>query len=140
MTERQTDLNKLKAAFQAWHDTRGGSIDTWLELMADRVDWRSLADGMLAVPWTKTGRTRAEVRGYLVGLTSAFAMDHYTVEQYVSEGDTIVTIGSTAWHCKATGKPVATPIVTVWRFLDGQVVSFFEYYDTAKLLEAATPD
>src|SRR5271170_5040263 len=136
MAEGQTDLDKLKAAFQAWHDTKGGSIDTWLHLMADQVDWRSLASGVHAAPWTKTRTTRDEVRGYLVGLTSAFAMDHYTVEQYVCDGDTIVTIGTTAWHNKATGKPVETPIVTVWRFQKGKVVSFFEYYDTARLVEA----
>jgi uncharacterized protein len=107
--------------------------------MADEVDWRSLADGVHAVPWTKTRKTRAEVRGYLVGLTSAFAMDHYTVEQYVCEADTIVTIGITAWRNKTTGKPIDTPIVTVWRFRDGKAVSFFEYYHTAKLVNAATP-
>jgi ketosteroid isomerase-like protein len=140
MTERQTDLDKLKAAFKAWHDTKGGSIDTWLDLMADHVDWRSLANGVRAAPWTATRTTREEVRGYLVGLTSAFSMDHYTVEQYVCDGETIVTIGTTKWHHKTTGKPIDTPIVTVWRFLKGQVVSFFEYYDTAKLVEAATPD
>ena len=139
MSGRQTDLDRLKEAVREWHDTKGGSIDTWLGIMADVVDWRSLADGVRAVPWTKTGRTRDEVRGYLVGLTSAFAMVHYTVEQYVRDGDTIVAIGTTAWHCKATGKLVDTPIVTVWRFRDGKVVSFFEYYDTAKLLAAATP-
>jgi len=71
-------------------------------------------------------------------LTSEFAMDHYTVEQYVCDGDTIVAIGTTAWRNKATGKPVETPIVTVWRFQNGKVVAFFEYYDTAKLVEAAT--
>jgi len=139
MAEAQTDLANLKAAIRAWNDTKGGSIDTWLDLMADRIDWRSLADGVQAVPWTETRKTKAEVRGYLDGLTAAFAMDHYTVEQYVCDGDTIVAIGTTAWHCKATSKRIDTPIVTVWRFEDGKVVSFFEYYDTARLVEAATP-
>jgi ketosteroid isomerase-like protein len=138
MAEGQTDLVNLKAAFRAWHDTKGASIDTWLDLMADHVDWRSLADGIGTVPWTKTRTTRDEVRGYLVGLTSAFAMNHYTVEQYVCEGDTIVAIGTTAWNNKATGKFVESPIVTVWRFQNGKVISLFEYYDTAKLMEAAT--
>jgi len=79
------------------------------------------------------------VRAYLIALTSAFAMEHYTVEQYVCDADTIVTIGTTAWRNKATGKQLDTPIVTVWRFQKGKVVSFFEYYDTAKVIEAATP-
>jgi len=139
MAEAQTDIDKLKAAFRAWNDTKGASIDTWLDLMADQIDWRSLADGAHAVAWTSRGKTRAEVRAYLIALTSAFAMEHYTVEQYVCDVDTIVTIGTTAWRNKATGKQLDTPIVTVWRFQKGKVVSFFEYYDTAKVIEAATP-
>ena len=62
--------------------------------MADQIDWRSLADGAHAVAWTNRGKTRAEVRAYLIALTSAFAMEHYTVEQYVCDADTIVTIGT----------------------------------------------
>ena len=139
MTDGQANLDKLRTAFGEWDDTKGGSIDTWLELMADEVDFRSLANGEGAVPWTETRSTRDEVRAYLVDLTSAFAMDHYTVEQYVCDGDTIVSVGATAWHNKATGKRIESPIVTVWRFKEGKVVSFFEYYDTAKLLASATP-
>ena len=91
MAEEQSDVDKLKAAFRAWNDTKGASIDTWLDLMADQIDWRSLADGARAVAWTTRGKTRAEVRAYLIALTSAFAMEHYTVEQYVCDADTIVT-------------------------------------------------
>jgi uncharacterized protein len=137
MAQWETAIEGLKAAYKAWSDTRGGSIETWGNLLADTVDFRSLADGRLGIPWTKTRRSPAEVREYLHGLTSTFAMDHYTIDRIVCQDDTIVVICSTGWRNKATGKRFDTPKVDVWRVKDGKIISFFEYYDTAAVGEAA---
>jgi ketosteroid isomerase-like protein len=106
-------------------------------LLADVVDFRSLADGRLGMPWTKTRRSPSEVREYLHGLTSTFEMEHYTIERTVCQDDTIVVICSTGWKSKATGKRFDTPKVDVWRVKDGKMIAFFEYYDTAAVAEAA---
>ena len=137
MGETQSNLEKLKAAYRAWHDSKGASIETWLALMAEAVDFRSLAAGMHGVPWMTNRTSREDVRHYLAGLTAAFAMEHYTVERFVCQDDHIVMIGSTAWRNKATGKRLDTPKVDVWRFANGKAVAFFEYYDTAKLAASA---
>ena len=50
----------------------------------------------------------------------------------------MVMVGSTAWRNKATGKVCETPKVDVWRFRDGKAVEYCEYYDTAKMLQAAS--
>lgn len=137
MAQWETGIERLKAAYKAWHDSKGESIDTWIGLLADSVDFRSLANGAHGVPWTRTRTTPAEVREYLSGLTSTFKMDHYTIKKYVCQDDTIVAIGSTGWRNKATGTPFDTPKVDVWRFKDGKIVAFFEYYDTAVVSQAA---
>ena len=139
MSASDADLAGLKRAYQAWNDSKGASIDTWLALFADEVDFRSLAGGAQQVAWTKTRASSAEVRGYLEGLTGAFAMVHFTPERFVRDDDCIVMIGTTEWRNKSTGKIIATPIVNVWRFANGKAASFYEYYDTAKLIAAATP-
>jgi uncharacterized protein len=139
MEQWEAGFEKLKAAYRAWNDTKGASLSMWLDLLAEEVDFRSLANGKLGVPWTKTRTTPKEVSEYLSGLTSAFQMDHYTVERYVCQGDTVVVIGSTAWHNKVSGKRIDTPMVSVWRFKDGKAISFFEYYDTANVAQAAAP-
>jgi len=109
MEQWQTGIDPLKAAYKAWHETKGESVETWLELLAGEVDFRSLANGQLGVPWTKTRSNPEDVREYLLGLTSTFRMEHYTVDRYVCQGDTIVAIGSTAWHHKESGKRLDTP-------------------------------
>jgi len=137
MAQWETAIERLKATYKAWHDSKGSSIDTWIGLLADVVDFRSLADGRLGMPWTKTRRSPSEVREYLLGLTSTFEMEHYTVERYVCQDDTIVVICSTGWRSKATGRRFDTPKVDVWRVKDGKIIAFFEYYNTAAVAEAA---
>lgn len=129
-------LNRLRAAYQAWHDSKGGSIDTWLALIAEEIDFRSLADGAHNAPWSKRRRTREDVRHYLSGLTAEFEMIHFMVDRFVCEGDTIVMIGQTAWTCRRTGRKVYTPKVDVWRFRNGLAVEYSEYFDTARLADA----
>lgn len=129
-------LARLRAAYQAWHDTRGGSIDTWLALIGDEVDFRSLADGAHNAPWSKRRRTREEVRHYLTGLTAEFEMIHFTIDRFVCQDDTVVMIGQTAWVCRRTGRKVYTPKVDVWRFKNGLAIEYAEYFDTARLADA----
>jgi uncharacterized protein len=139
MERGRTGIERLKAAYKAWHDTKGKSIDTWIALMAEEVDFRSLANGPHGIPWTRTRNSPGEVRDYLHGLTQTFGMDRFTVDRYLCEDDTIAAIGSSAWHHLASGKEFETPMVTIWRFKDGKAVSIFEYYDTAGVAQAAAP-
>ena len=39
-------IAKLRTAYQQWHDTRGASTAALLELMAEDVQLRSIADGV----------------------------------------------------------------------------------------------
>ena len=89
MAQWETAIERLTAAYKAWADSKGGSIETWVDLLADTVDFRSLADGGLGMPWTQTRRNPQEVREYLRGLTSTFAMEHYTIDRTVCQDDTM---------------------------------------------------
>ena len=124
-----------------WHRSKGGDV-AWVDLMAgSEFDFRSLANGHMGIPWTATCCTLAEVLGYLDGLAyDVREMDYFKVDQYVCQGDTIVVIGSTAWHHKGTGKRAETPKIDVWRFdKNGKAVAFHEYYDTANIIQATVP-
>jgi uncharacterized protein len=137
MAETQAPLEKLKAAYQAWHDSRGKSIETWLELLADEIDFRSLAEDAQGEKWTARRRSRDEVRLFFLGFTGEFALERHTVDRFVSEGDTVVMIGSIAWRHFRSGRRIESPKVDVWRFEGGKAVAFAEFYDTAKFAEAA---
>ena len=138
MAEWGRNLERLKAAYQEWDATKGGSIDTWVALMAENMDLRSLADGRQSLSFTRPRSGRDEAAAYLRDLTTEFTMEYFRADRYVCQDDQIVMIGKTAWINKRTEKHVETPICDVWQFDGGAAVSLFEYYDTAKLAAAAT--
>ncbi len=127
-------------AYRHWRESKGGSIDHWLSILSSEVDFRSLAQGQPeAVSFTQPRRGSGEVEKYLRELTANWEMIDYVVDDYVAQGDRVVAIGRTAWRNKTTGKAVNTPKVDVWRFSDdGKALEFFEYYDTALVISAAS--
>jgi ketosteroid isomerase-like protein len=138
MSQEARNVALLRHAYQRWHDSKGGSIDEWLELVADDCAFCSLAEGAPGAEFTCRRRSKDEVRGYLEGLTGEWEMIRYVVDDYVAQGGKVVAIGHTAWRNKRTGRECDSPKLDVWHFQDGKAVSFAEYYDTAKMFAAAS--
>lgn len=140
MSEAERNKTLLQRCYDRWHETKGGSIDEWMAIIADTIAFRSLAmGGVDTLRFTAPKMTRAEVEDYFRGLVGNWSIIYFTVDHYVAEGDKVCAVGNTAWRNKQTGKTLETPKVDFWQFRDGKAISFFEYYDTAGLLKAATP-
>ena len=139
MSEEATNTVMLKACYDQWDSSKGGSIDAWMGILAEDIDFRSLAMGCdPCIGFTRPRSSRAEVRGYLEELVRDWEMIHFTVDNYIAQGDCVAAIGSTAWRNRGTGREVGTQKADIWRFRDGKAVAFFEFYDTAAMLDAAT--
>lgn len=132
-----SNVEKLRTAYQAWHDSRGTNTDVWLELIADDVSVRSLAGGAPGMEFTATRHSKAEMGHYFSGLAADWEMLFYYAEEFVEQGDRVVMIGRCGWRHKRTRKEVDTPAIGYWKFRDGKVVELFEFYDTAKAFAAA---
>jgi ketosteroid isomerase-like protein len=133
----ETNLAKLKSAYAAWHDTKGGSADQWLGLFSDEVRVKSVNDETAGLSWAGECCSRNEAVSYLTGLLEAWQMEHFTPETFVADGDQIAMFGHCAWVFKATGKRVETPVSHLWTFSDGEVVALIEIFDSAKAAAAA---
>ncbi|MGI9407787.1 MAG: nuclear transport factor 2 family protein [Hyphomicrobiaceae bacterium] len=139
MSDAEKNTETLKRCYARWHESKGDSVEDWMEILDDQVDFRSLAMGSgSGAEFTSPLSSKTAVKGYFDGLLEQWQMIHYTVDDYVAEGDMVCAIGSTAWTHKGTGKTVDTPKVDVWRFRDGKAVAFFEFYDTAALFAGAS--
>lgn len=136
----QSDLDRLRSAYQQWSDTKGGSVDTWLELVGDDIAFGSLAQGDARIAFTAPRSGRDDVRSYLESLNRDWQMVSFDMDRYVADGDTIVALGHCAFTNRQTGKTAETRKADVWTFRDGKAVSFYEFYDTASLYAAAEPD
>ena len=108
-----------------------------MSFVGDDIRFGSIARGAAPLGFTQPISNKQALRGYFDGLLGDFAMIHYTIEDYVAEGDIVFVRCTTSWKSKKTGKPFETPKADFWRFRDGKVVEFYEFYDTAQVMAAA---
>jgi uncharacterized protein len=127
MSTEETNVAILKDAYARWHDSKGGSVDHWMTLISDDIQFASLARGAPEMLFATRYDNRQALRGYFEGLLSEWEMIHYTFDEFVAQGDVVFARGSTAWRNKRTGRVADTPKVDYWRFRDGKAVEFFEY-------------
>jgi|GEM_PF-425015 len=131
------NVKALKKLYAQWDKTKGGSADALVGILAPRVLWGSLADGADPIAFTKTRKTREEVREYFRGLESAFKMNYYNVKEYVVGGPYVLVLSEISFTNKQTGKTFVTPKADLCRFNRGKVTEFYEYYDTAAVMATA---
>ncbi len=137
MSEQARNVELLKDAYKRWHDSKGGSLDHFMSIVADDIKFRSIARGAAPLAFTQPVNRKDELRGYFDGLLGDFNMNHYTVHDYVADGDIVFVRCATSWTNKRTGKTFETPKADFWRFRDGKVVEFYEFYDTAQVMASA---
>jgi ketosteroid isomerase-like protein len=128
----------LAQAYRIWHESRGDSVGRWMEIVDNDIAFGSLAEGRPAATFTAPIRGKETLKTYFAGLLEAWKMIHFTVDDFIAEGDRVAMIGSTAWRNNKTGKVFETRKVDIWRLRNGLAVEFYEYYDTAKLAAAAS--
>ena len=138
MTKEDTHVSLLREAYQKWHDTRAGSVDHWLELMTEDIQFRSLAGGAAKMEFTRTSSCKDEVKHYFDQLTSQWQMKHFRVDEFIAQGDRVVALGNCSFQHKKTGKILDTPKADFHRFRDGKICEFLEFYDTAQAIWSAT--
>jgi ketosteroid isomerase-like protein len=136
-----SNLERLKAAYQLWHDTKGdaGSMRNWLALMDERIQLRSMGDASQELAFATTRTSRDGVLGYFDELLANWEMVDWSPETFVESGDRIAMFGRCGWVNRTTKKKGEVRIAHLWTFQDGKVIDIVEVFDTARMVAAATP-
>ncbi len=109
-----------------------GDIPAVLGTMADDVRWTE-AEGF---PLTGTFvGPQAVLEGVFMRLGEIGDDFGVAPEQFVAEGDTIVTLGNYTWKNKSSGQPASVKMAHVWTMDGGKVVAFQQHVDTARVRE-----
>jgi ketosteroid isomerase-like protein len=137
MGDEARNVELLKQAYKLWHDSKGGSVDHFVGLAVEDIRFGSIARGAAPLDFTRPATNREMMRGYFKGLVDEWEMLHYTIDQFVAQDDMVFVRVSTSWRNRKTGKSFDTPKADFFRFRDGQIVEFYEYYDTAQVMAAA---
>ncbi|MEM7704793.1 MAG: nuclear transport factor 2 family protein [Pseudomonadota bacterium] len=136
-THENSNLRALEDGYKLWSAKDPAAVDYFLKLVHENVSWRSLADGAEAVEFTRAQTGVDGVRSYLEGLIADWELESYRVDEYVTQGDTIVVLAHCKFTHRRTGVVLDTPKADIWKFKDGRVISFFELYDTHNFVMAA---
>ncbi len=141
--QTQRNIAALREANRLWNESKASpeGVECWVRLFHPQGTLTSAAGGARNAEFTAPRTSREGARAYLNGLTGAWAMNYHHMDNYIAEGDRIVVIGDVSWTHRATGKTVSSRKVDICRFdADGMMIGFEEFYDTAALAAAATPD
>lgn len=138
MSREETHIELLKQAYRLWNDTKAGTVDHWLALMTDDVEFRSLAGGAAQLEFTRTSTGKDDVKRYFAELTSQWEMKHYFIDEYIAQEERVVALGNCSFKNKRTGRILETPKADFHRFRGGKICEFFEFYDTAQAISCAT--
>jgi ketosteroid isomerase-like protein len=133
------NLAALKAAYAAWNDRKGNSLEVWRELMHPDFRLTSWGEGTPGLEFAAPRGSREEALQYLSAILQDWTMIHYTPKRFVCEGDWIAMFGSCAYTHKRTGKAAECKVAGLWRFADGKAVEFTDMFDSAVAAAAAMP-
>ena len=131
MSEASTDpVSVVRGVYDAF---ARGDIPGFFALLAPDIVWHEAAGhpyggvyvGHEAIMQNVLARIGAEWNDF-----SAPA------EQFIAQGDTVVTLGAYRGTCKATGKSLVAPFAIVWTVRDGKVRALHQHTDT-ELFQAA---
>lgn len=136
MTQEDDNVAILREGYAAWYKTRGDA-SVWIDILADHVNWGSLADGKPGMEFGKQRASKQEVVGYFKELMNDWSMEFYHVNEFVAQGSRVVALGECSWTNKRTKKTVTMPKVDVWKFENGKVVEFMEHFDTHTAIMAS---
>ena len=134
-TEKNVAL--LKAAYRDWEQSKGTNADCWLQILSDNIVLKSLGDGRPGLEFSQERRGKADVGLYLAGLAESWQMVFYRTDEFIAQGDRVAVLSACAWRHRVTGAEVQTPKVDIWRFRNGKIVEFYEFFDTARVQAAA---
>ena len=135
----ERNVDSLRELYRLWKLSKGTSTRPWLDLLGDRIVFRSVGASDPAIAFSRDAATPADVERYFSDLARDWEMLEYEVEQMIAQDDRVAVLSRCSWRHRHTGKESSTMKADFFRFENGRVVEFAEFFDTAGAAAAATP-
>ena len=131
-----TPVDRLRDAYSEWSDSKGMSVDHWLDILGDEIEMRSVLSPDLPDDLAAHRVSKPAAVEYFATLARDWEMISFEADRFVADEDDVVMIGRCAWRNRATGKIVDTPKVDIWHFENGRAVTFLEMFDSLAFMRA----
>lgn len=137
----EQNVISLQKGYAAWNVSKGEAIDYWIDLLDPEVHWQSNVDeSSPGMSFAADCRSKDEVRSYFSNLGAIWEMVFFELEDIIAQDDRVVVLGNCKWNNRKTGRSAETRKVDIFRFQNGKIVEFREFFDTAKAIAASSPD
>ncbi len=108
-----------------------GDIPYILGQLTDDVRWFSHYGP--TVPWA--GDFSGKVSKFFEAIAGAGEVTAFTPDEFIAQGDTVVSLGEFGFKVNATGKASLSRWAFIWKLREGKVYSYEQFHDPA--LEAS---
>lgn len=127
-------MDNTQIVKQAYENFGSGNIDGLIDLFAEDINWK--IPEVNGSPLNAVTNGSENVREFfgLLGATEEFT--NFEPKEFISEGDKVVVLGSSAGKVISTGQNFETDWVHIFTFNDGKITSFLEFFDNAVMERA----
>jgi len=123
MTENQ-NIQTIQSLYDAF---KRGDIPFIIDRVTPDVLWRSYCEG--GVPWSGDFSTKAGVPRFFSAIAEHAEITSFEPGEFVAQGDTVVSMGTSTSQAKSTGKAADSKWVFVWKLRDGLVYSYEQFHE-----------
>jgi ketosteroid isomerase-like protein len=116
-------IQELYAAFGR------GDIPHIIANLTDDVRWVSHLEAV--VPWHGDFSGKDRVPQFFNAIFHAVEVLDFAPQDFIAEGEQVVSVGEFAGRVRATGKTSRTRWVFLWKFRNGKVCSYEQFHDPA---------
>ena len=106
-----------------------GDVPYILSQLTDNVRWVVHQDPV--VPMAGDWSGKAKVPGFFQAIGDNIDMKSFVPNEFVAQGDTVVSMGSMDCTARKTGKSAHTTWIFVWKLRGGKVSSYEQFHDPA---------
>jgi ketosteroid isomerase-like protein len=121
---------RLRAAYLAWHASRGRAPEHFFALYAEGIELHSVLEASL-LEWTRgpyIGKPAAIA--YFAAIAEQWEMIDARLDDIVASGNKAVCVGYAQWRNLKTLRVIAGPKVDVWTVRHGMAVHYLEMFDS----------
>lgn len=106
-----------------------GDVAFIVSQLTDDVRWVSHFDAV--VPWGGDFSGTSRTPAFFDAIFQSVDVEAFEPQEFIAEGDTVVSVGEFACRVRATGKSARTRFAFIWKLRDGKVYSYEQFHDPA---------
>lgn len=127
-----SEMQPVEIVKRAYELFGQGDIASFVNLLDEQVEWFS--PGPSELPQAGRRHGREAVAAFFTVLDRSYEIQRFEPSRFITDGDTVVVLGTDTVRVKATGSVLDEEWAHVFTVANGRIVRFHEYVDTEPIV------